>query len=275
MPKILKVKGVAEIVVVDDGSTDRSLEILERLRIKSGEFKVIKQEKNYGFSTSCNVGVKHSAGDVIFLLNTDAVPEENCLAEVLNHFHDPEVFSISANVGGSWSWAKFERGYFQHYMAGDKSNQLHQTLWSSGGSGLFRKTIWNKLGGLDELFNRFYEEDIDLGYRATKRGYINLWDPSFKVEHYREKGVIAENFSKDYVARIAQRNQLFFIWKNLTSQKLIIEHQKALVKMLLSHPKYWMVFLSALIHLPEILRKREIEKAQAKLIDEEILGRFG
>src|SRR5206468_7818529 len=71
-----------------------------------------------------------------------------------------------------------------------------------------RSSDLDKLGGFDELFNPFYEEDVDLGYRARKRGFINIFEPKSKVEHYKEKGVISLNFSQTLIAKTAQRNQL-------------------------------------------------------------------
>ena len=160
-------------------------------------------------------------------------------------------------------------------MSEKKSNKSHQTLWSSGGSMVFRKKIWDELGGFDQLFNPFYEEDVDLGYRATKRGYINIFEPESKVEHYKETGVIAQNYSKSEVAKTAQRNQLLLIWKNITDLEMIREHQMALVKMLLTHPKYWEVYLKALQKKSAILEKRKIEQKFTKLTDKEILERYG
>lgn len=272
LPKVLETKGVDEIIISDDASTDESVEILEK---DFPQIKLVKRKKNSGFSTNANNGVKNAEGDLVFLLNTDAVPEKNCLEKVIAHFNNPKVFSIGFNTGGNWSWARFEKGYFWHYQAPRKNElQIHQTLWASGGSGVFRKSIWEALGGFDELFNPFYEEDMDLGYRATKRGYINLWDSNAKVEHYREPGVISQHFSKEQISKVAQRNQLIFIWKNITSEKLINEHKKALIKKLASNPKYLSVFTTALIRLPKVLEKRGIEKKEAVLTDEQILGKF-
>jgi GT2 family glycosyltransferase len=270
LPKVLKVRDVFEIIVVDDFSTDESVRVLKE---EFPEVKVIEQKKNHGFATTCNVGAKAAEGDLVFLLNTDAFPEVNCLEFVLPHFKDREVFSVSCNTGGSWSWAKFEKGFFWHGVM-DKVDRAHQTLWASGGSGVFRKDLWGALGGFDELFNRFYEEDVDIGYRATKRGYINIWEPRAKVEHYKEPGVIAQNFTKTHVARVAQRNQLYFIWKNIHDPKMITQHRNALIKMLLTHPKYWLIFLSAMKYYPEILEERKVEKNAAKVTDREILSKF-
>ncbi len=269
LPQVLKTDDVNEVIVVDDYSTDNSLEVLKR---DFPEVKVIKKDKNSGFSTAVNLGVKNANGDLVFILNSDAVPEKDCLKFVIPNFKDPKVFSVGCNVGGTWAWIKFKNGYFWHYQ-GEKSESTHQTLWSSGGSGVFRKDLWEELGGLDELFNPFYEEDTDLGYRATKRGYLNLWEPKAKVEHYKTPGVISTNFSKKTISNTAQRNQLYFTWKNLHDRKLMKEHIRYLINMLFTHPKYWLVFLAAFKNLSVVLRKRKIEKVNLKVSDREILNK--
>ncbi|MBI3485815.1 glycosyltransferase family 2 protein [Candidatus Daviesbacteria bacterium] len=271
LPKVLKIKNVEEIIVVDDTSTDGSVSLIEQ---SFPEVKLIKKTKNEGFSSTVNLGVEKASGDLVFLLNTDAIAQENCLKFILPNFKDPKVFSVGLNSGGSWAWGKFEKGFFWHYQAEEKVAIVHQTLWVSGGSGVFRKSIWIELGGLDELFNPFYEEDVDLGYRATKRGYINLFEPKAVAEHYKEPGVITTNFSKSRIQMIASRNQLLFIWKNITSLWLIRSHLLNLFLMLISNPRYWSVFLSALAKLPKILKKRNLEKAKTKYRDEEVLSKF-
>lgn len=277
LPKVLEAaqKGsVKEVIVVDDASVDDSARVLKE---NFSDINLIQKDKNSGFSTTVNLGVEKAGGDLVLLLNNDVSPKEDFLEALLPHFKNPKVFSVGCNSGGLWVVAYFKDGYFWHSQASVKEEDVietHRTLWASGGSGIFKKSIWQELSGLDELFNPFYEEDADLGYRATKRGYLNLWEPKSVVEHYREPGVISTHFSKQFVDKIAQRNQLFFIWKNITSDKLISEHVKALAKRLLQHPKYWQVFLSALIKRPQILAKREVEKKQSKLSDEEVFRIF-
>ena len=272
LPGVLKVKGVNEIIIVDDYSTDDSVDFIKQ---NFPQIELIEKENNSGFAKTVNLGVARAPGDIVFLLNSDALPQDDVVEKAIKHFKDPQVFSVGCNTGGNWSWAKFERGYFWHYMSPkEKKIITHQTLWASGGSGLFRKSIWKELGGLDEVFSPFYEEDTDLGYRATKRGYINLWEPSAKVLHYHQKGVIEENFSKSQINKIAQRNQLFLIWKNITDSKFMIEHIFTLIKMVVVHPFYSLIVFSALVKLPQLLQKRSSENIKAKLSDREILAKY-
>lgn len=263
---------IDEFIIVDDASTDNSIEVINNF----SEVKLIQKKKNSGFASTVNLGVKNSVGEIIILLNSDTQPDINFVSPAVKHFQDQSVFSVGCNVGGFWSGARFDEGYFWHHEAHGSKQEVssHLTLWASGGSGFFRREIWEELKGFDELYDPFYEEDVDLGYRAVKRGYINIWESESRVSHYSEKGVIEENFPSEQVSRVAQRNQLIFIWKNITSPQLFSQHKQALAKMLFYHPGYWRVFLSALVKLPQILKERKKEKKDQKLTDEEILQGF-
>src|ERR1700687_4550663 len=114
LPEVLKVDGVTEVVVVDDASTDGSVEFIKST---FPQIKLVIQDKNHGFSTTVNRGVKEAQGEFIFLLNSEAVPSIDSANNGLKLFLDKNVFSIGCNTGGSWSWAYFKEGYFWHYMA--------------------------------------------------------------------------------------------------------------------------------------------------------------
>src|SRR3989344_1885473 len=153
LTKVLEVDNIFEVIVVDDGSTDESVKLIEN---DFPKVKLIKKQKNSGFSSTINLGVKESSGDLVFLLNTDAVPKKDCLKNLLPHFENSKVFSAGFNTGGNWSWAKFSKGFFWHYMSPmDKERVTHKTLWVSGGSGVFKKNIWEKLCGFDEMYDPF------------------------------------------------------------------------------------------------------------------------
>jgi len=271
LPAVLRT-GADEVIVVDDGSTDGSREYIKQLTSYELRIKTIFNKKNLGFAASVNKGVKAAKGEIVVLLNNDVVPEEKFLKPLEEDFGDPKVFAVSLGEP-QWSWAKGKwiRGFIEH-EPGEKTKAPHISFWASGGSGAFRKEIWEKLGGMDELYHPFYWEDVDLSYRAWKRGYKVIWNPRAVVYHKHE-GTISR-FSKKYVNLIAERNRLLFIWKNITSPKMILEHKFWLIKKLLINPGYWQSFLMALVKFPFVLKQKLKEYREEKVKDEIIFSQF-
>lgn len=261
---------ISEIIIVDDGSWDGSVKLLKD---KFSQIKVIKHKKNRGFSAAVNTGVRSSKGDLILLLNTDVIPEKDFLVNVIPHFTDPKVFSVSLHeVGYGWARGYFADGYVQLGM-GTEDKTTHQSFYVSGGSGVFRRKYWTALGGMDEkLLSPFYWEDIDICFRAAKRGLINLWEPNSKVVHKHESTI--SKLSRSYVQRVRERNHLLFIWKNIGSPVLTRKHIVGLFARLLKHPGYIRVILMALGRIGTAVGKRRKEIKEAKVSDETIFSRF-
>lgn len=259
-----------EIIVVDNGSGDDSVPFLEK---NYPQVQILKHPQNLGFAVACNHGVKISKGEIVVLLNNDVVPEQNFLVETLPLFKDWHVFAVSFHEP-QWSWAKIEwiNGYIEH-EPGAKTKDSHYSAWASGGSSAFRKSIWEELGGFDTLYHPFYWEDIDLSYRAWKRGYTVLWEPGAIVSHKHE-GTIGKYFSKNYIQFISERNRLLFIWKNISDSYLINDHKRSLLKRLIIEPKYWRSFLAALWLFPQARQRRREEIQAQKVSDVEIFKKF-
>jgi len=270
LPAVLAA-GADEIIIVDNGSTDNSLQSIDSL--KSPKIKVIKNQVNLGFARAANQGVEAAKNEIAVLLNNDVVPEKDFLKPLVDDFHDDKLFAVSLNEP-QWSWAKgkWVRGFVEH-EPGSKSKTNHISFWANGGSGAFRKNIWEKLGGFDEIYKPFYWEDIDLSYRAWKRGYKIIWEPKAVVCHQHES-TIGTHFSKKYIDFISQRNQILFIWKNITNFKMLFEHKMALGRKLLTQPKYWWPYLAALSKLYLIFPRWFKEKAQQKVSDKTIFIQF-
>ncbi|KKQ75021.1 MAG: Glycosyl transferase, family 2, partial [Candidatus Woesebacteria bacterium GW2011_GWB1_38_5] len=117
-----------------------------------------------------------------------------------------------------------------------------------------------------------YWEDVDISYRAMKRGYRVLWEPEAKVIHKHESTMVKINKRKRNV--IMERNQLLFIWKNITSKNLMKKHVAGLFKRLSKHPGYIKVVFSALCKLKTVRRERKKEYKESKVSDEVIFASF-
>jgi len=227
-----------EVIVVENGSTDGSKEYLNQLKIESSKLKVIINKKNLGFIKGCNQGVQKALGDYVVLLNNDVLPKKNFLQNGLRHFKEPDTFAVSFNEinnDGGWSDISWYDGYF-NYLPGEKTEKPHISGWASGGSAVFRKTMWDKLGGLDEMYAPFYWEDVDISYRGWKMGWKIIWDPEAKVIHDHESTI--SRLDKNFVNRIKERNQLLFIWKNITDADLKFKHNLGLIQRVLTGPNY-------------------------------------
>src|SRR3989344_2900127 len=96
LPNILE-SGVDEVIVLDDGSGDKSLELLSKFTIDNGQLRIIKHGKNKGFIPSVNELVKNAAGELVVLLNNDVWVERDFLKPLTKHF-EKKVFMNSNEV---------------------------------------------------------------------------------------------------------------------------------------------------------------------------------
>lgn len=275
------------IIIVDDGSERDDVKKLQKVidYQNSDIIDLIIHNKNLGFSSAINSGVKKSAAKYIVLLNSDVRPKKNFLEVLIRRMeNDKNLFGLGC-LDESIEGGKIVKrgrgiGYWKKGMIMHKRGEVNQddTFWISGGSCIIRRDLFNEIGGMDSLYNPFYWEDIDLSYRAVKSGYSIGFEKTSVVEHYHDEGAI-KSFKEDSVRPIAYRNQFIFIWKNITSVKLLLSHigfmPYHLTNALLRKDKAFIegLFL-ALAKLPDIISKRKLQKKKYKISDLAILSKI-
>lgn len=225
LPKVMKASSTARICVVDDGSTDATASWLAS-HYPQVAVKVLAE--NMGFVRAVNFGVAHAKTAFIVLLNNDAVPHRGWLAPLLAHFRDPAVFATACKEMGKWgnrevesgrSIGEFKKGFLVH----SRGKDAPYTLWASGGSALFDRKKWVELSGMDTIFAPFYWEDIDLSYRAWKRGLRVEFEPRSVVTHHHAS-TIALYYPRRTIRAVSIKNQFLFVWKNITDKNLLAAH---------------------------------------------------
>ena len=261
-----------EVIMMNDYPLEN---ITEQVKKICPEVIIVNNKKNLGFAGNVNKGVLKATRDYVFLMNSDVVLIDNSFLTALKHFErNDDLFAIGfaqiekdEKIVGA-NRAYFSNGLINHSSLFPNPYSLTPIFWAEGGSSIFRRKLFVDLGLLDELYNPFYWEDIDLSYRAWKAGYKVLYDPNIKVEHHHES-TIGKYFDKSKILKIAFRNQLIFHWKNMTDQDLIMKH-------LLNIPKFIFIpgFFDALIRLPNILQVRKKTVKLFKKTDKEILSLF-
>lgn len=260
LPMVLKsLRDQDELVIVDDHSTDKSVEWVvkkfdlhnqkinlgsRKIKAKVGSYFSVKKkirvvlvvnQKNIRFAKAVNKGVIISKNNLIFLLNNDVSPEADTINQLVKDF-DKDVFAVGCleiekNMGGikaGKNTLEFKRGMFIHSRADDFL--AGPTAWASGGSAMFDKKKWLQLDGLDSLFYPAYWEDIDLSFRAKKKGWLVLFEPKAKVDHNHET-------TNNLVFGQKQIDQMS--WQN--AKKFVLKHANWWQRLLfyLWRPYWW------------------------------------
>jgi GT2 family glycosyltransferase len=274
-----------EVIVSDDGSTDESVAFLKEEVGKDQKIllRLVESHKNLGFAPAVNRGVKEAAGEILVLLNSDVSPEKEFLVPLLRHFSDDEMFAVGCldrsieddkeKLRGR-GIGKWERGFLSHRAGNVESNK---TLWASGGSSAFRRSTWEKLGGLYDIYRPFYWEDIDLSYRAQKAGYLVRFEPESKVIHEHEAGAIRRQFSRQKITAVAYRNQFFFVWLNITASSLLLSHLlwlpvHLLQAILRGDSSFFRGFFAAIVQLPGVLALRRKNTSLFRVDDMSVIS---
>ena len=151
------------------------------------------------------------------------------------------------------------------------------TLWISGGSGAFRKEIWDKLGGFDQIYDPFYWEDIDISYVAQRSGYKTLFEKESVVRHEHDKGAIKNKYNETEIKKIAYRNQFIFVWKNADTDRLlghIFWLPYHLATGLLGDRPLVIGFLRALLIIGRVFKSRRKARKYFKISDRQIMQEY-
>lgn len=293
LPKVLEsvknyTKGFVEIIIADDPSSDNSQKVIDTFIASIKDKNIVgktianKNKRESGFSKNVNRGVSLAKGDILILLNSDVTPHKDFLAPLLSRFDDPKVFAVGSmdesieqgkTILRGRGIGKWQKGFLMH-ARGELDRET--TLWVSGGSGAFRKSIWDKLKGLDIVYNPFYWEDIDLSYRALKSGYKTIFEKKSVVVHEHEKGTIKSKFKPANIQKIVYRNQFIFVWKNITDTQLLLSHIFWLPYHFINalRAKNWVFFFGfylALTKFSEITRAREAARKLFIISDKQVI----
>ncbi|MFM6954524.1 MAG: glycosyltransferase family 2 protein [Sphingobacteriaceae bacterium] len=203
-----------EVLVVDDCSTDDSVAFLQK---KYPEVKLLVKEKNSGFSTTCNMGIRKAKNDYILLLNTDIKLPKNYLDGQFDYFKSADTFGVMAQIRGakngeiqdsarlfSVQLGKLKPNTFFHVV--NPSAHI-PTAYLSGANALVDAEKLKVLGGFNESFSPFYYEDFDLGLRAWRLGWKCYYYPDRFCLH--DHAATTKNYrTKNWVKGIYFRNKL-------------------------------------------------------------------
>jgi glycosyltransferase involved in cell wall biosynthesis len=174
-----------ELLVVDDGSTDTTWELVRRLTVGDARIRLL-QKPNGGISSARNMALAVSTGEFIAILDSDDVWEPTYLAEQLAVFaRHPEVDVVTGN---GWFLGSRLNGQLARPFPDPRPQPTLQTILADETSifimSLFRRRVYEAIGGFDEALRS--NEDYDYWLRSALAGF-RFWRNDRPLCHYRRR----------------------------------------------------------------------------------------
>lgn len=224
-------KNLLEAIVVDNASTDGSVEAIKK---EFPEVRILVQKKNIGFTAGMNVGLKAARGKYIMILNNDEVLDKNCIlelvkiaekdnkialagAKIYSMDNPKEIQSMYGFLNRKTMHSKFVgRGEIDKGQYEDIVDDATFVSFSS----IVRNNIIKKIGYMDERYF-IYFEDTDLMAKMKDAGYKLVFVPKAKIWH---KGAVSLGRENPQIIYYVQRNNL--IIRDKFNGFSLLEHLK-------------------------------------------------
>ena len=171
----------AECLVIDDGSTDGSAALAERLGAT-----VLSTGGRCGPAKARNLGARHASGDLLLFVDADVSVHPDTLGRIAERFEtEPDLDSLI----GAYDDSPTDPGLvsqfknLMHRYVHEHGNRQAFTFWC--GCGAVKRDVYLELGGLDESYRRSSVEDIEFGFRMMHSGRKLALDPSIQCKHLK------------------------------------------------------------------------------------------
>ncbi len=215
-----------KVLVVDNGSSDGSVEWLKEHKIPS-----IFLPENTGFPGAVNTGIRAADTPYVILLNNDTVVAPGyveALEEAIGRskkifsvsscqiqMHEPSLMDDAGDMYSVLGWA-YQRGVGQPVKRYEKSRRVFAACAAAG---IYRREVFEKIGLFDEI-HFAYLEDLDIGYRARLYGYENIYCPEAVVFHVGS-GTSGSKYNS-FKVRLAARNNIYLNYKNMPGWQIAL-----------------------------------------------------
>ena len=211
-----------EVIIVDDASKDTSIAFV---KANYPEIILIENQKNSGFSVTCNVGIKKASKALMLILNSDIKLSPNYFENQWQCFQDESTFGVMGRIiedkehDAPRLSKKIGFKYIQNktYSVADETSPV-PTLFLSGANALVCSKKIKQLGGFDEIFSPFYYEDTDLSLRACRLGWKCYYSFQSTCDHLGSS-TVKSNHRKKLVKIIYYRNRFILHGIHLTKNQ--------------------------------------------------------
>ena len=173
-----------EVIIVEDGSTDRSLDVCETFaREQRLNIRIVQRKFSDGKPSALNRGITHAQGEIIGVFDADSVPASDALLNVRRYFEDPQVAAVQGRTLSINSEenmltriiSREEDVWCEAYLRGKDALNLFVHL--KGSCQFIRREVLEQLKGFDE---NALSEDMELSAKTTEKGYKIKYAPDVR-----------------------------------------------------------------------------------------------
>lgn len=218
----------ASIIVIENASTDGSLELLKGYGDK---ITILKNNKNLGFAGGVNVGIRYALDtgfQAVALFNNDAVADREWLANLvktMNRHPKAGIVTCKITLGSGelldstgeyyTTWGlPFPRGRGKPV---DLYVQEEEVFGASGGASLYNSDMLHTIGLFDDRFFAYYE-DTDISFRAQLYGWRVYYTPEAMVSH--RQGATSKKMAGGFTVHQTIKNLPMLFLKNIPARLL-------------------------------------------------------
>jgi GT2 family glycosyltransferase len=216
-----------EVVLVDNGSTDGSVEYIRSLFPR---LHWIVNRENLGYGGGNNRGIRAAAGEYLLILNNDTEMEPRCVERLWKGMNGdrgigmttPKILLYDRNdmidAAGLTIYPdglSIGRGHMEPEA---KYSRREEVFCGSGCASLLRREMLEEIGLFDEDFFA-YAEDTDLGWRARLAGWTAYYVPEAIVYHHHSKKF---GIYSPFKTLLIERNRMWVAWKNFPASLLAL-----------------------------------------------------
>jgi GT2 family glycosyltransferase len=213
-----------DVVMLDNGSDDGSVALMEE---RFPWVRVWRSTRN-DFGHSYNPVVAALDTDAVILLNNDVEVDRGFVEPLVEHLYCDDVFAVVARIllcdrttpQGSRASGGFHRGLWYYHQLPDV-DRVTTTFFVPNQSAYSRRK-YCELGGFDSNFWPLYHEDIELSYRAWRRGWRILYEPRSVIYHFGGQTRSAKG--EAWHRQVVTQNTFLFQWKNIDDPAMRRDH---------------------------------------------------
>lgn len=283
-----------EVILVDNASTDGSLEYVRKNFSYDPRLKIISNKANLGFAEGNNVGVKLAKGEYLFFLNVDTIVDPNWLNELIKVMRDypfvgicqskllslknPKLFDSAGDFIDKYGVTMRRGGDLLEKDEG-QYDKIEEIFSSRGAALMTRREVINEIGLFDPAYFITYE-DVDFCWRARLHGYRVLYVPTSIVYHVGEASSPASikvfYTTKNGIMTLIKNYELHNLFKILP-QLIVISLSAAMAEVVIRKKPRQAIdrlrgILWNLLHFKYIWKKRlKVQYCIRRLKDAEIM----